>query len=237
MGCAGFYYLACVHHHDAVSIAGYNAEVVSDNYHRRAKFFSKVAHEFENLGLNRDVKRSGRLVSDNQSGIATQGHRDHDSLAHAAAELVWVIRQPAFGIWNPNCLQQVGGSCASLLRRHFLMKFQSLGQLAANRQDWVQRRHRFLEHHRDSVTTNVTHLRIVHIKKVFTLKQNFATHYAARWIRDKAHDGESVDTFATATFSYNTQNFAFRQGIRYSIDCLDHPVLSKEVGGEVFHLK
>ena len=44
----------------------------------------QVAHKLENLGLDGDVKRRGRLIGDQQRGATDQRHGDHRPLAQAA---------------------------------------------------------------------------------------------------------------------------------------------------------
>ena len=51
----------------------------------------------DDLRLHRDVERGGRLVRDDQPRLAGQRERDHHALAHAARELVRVLRQPRLG--------------------------------------------------------------------------------------------------------------------------------------------
>ena len=48
----------------------------------------EVAHQVEDLGLDRDVEGGRRLVGDEQLGLAGEGHRDHHALGHAARHLV-----------------------------------------------------------------------------------------------------------------------------------------------------
>ena len=50
--------------------------------------FLQLAHQVEDLRLDRDVQRGGRFVGDQQLGIARQRHGDHHALAHAAGQLV-----------------------------------------------------------------------------------------------------------------------------------------------------
>ena len=49
---------------------------------------AQLAHEVEDLGLDRDVERGRRLVGDEQLGLAGEGHGDHHPLGHAARHLV-----------------------------------------------------------------------------------------------------------------------------------------------------
>ena len=80
--------LAGVHDGHPVAHLGDHAEVVRDEDERRVRLALEDAHEVEDLGLDRDVEGGGRLVGDEQLGLAGQRHGDHDALRHAAGELV-----------------------------------------------------------------------------------------------------------------------------------------------------
>ena len=54
-------------------------------------------HLGEDLRLDGDVERGGRLVGDQQRGPVQQRDRDRDPLAHAAGELVRIGVQPLVG--------------------------------------------------------------------------------------------------------------------------------------------
>ena len=54
-----------------------------------------VAQQVEDLGLDRDVERGGRLVGDDQRRLAGERHRDERPLAHAARQLVRVVARRA----------------------------------------------------------------------------------------------------------------------------------------------
>ena len=49
---------------------------------------AELLHLVQDLALDRDVERGGRLVGDDQVGLVQQRDRDRDALAHAAGELV-----------------------------------------------------------------------------------------------------------------------------------------------------
>jgi hypothetical protein len=55
----------------------------------------------DDLRLEGDVERRGRLVRDQQVGTGDQGERDADALAHAARELMRVPVNPALGTGMP----------------------------------------------------------------------------------------------------------------------------------------
>ena len=62
--------LPAVHHEDVVGDLGDHAEVVGDHDDRRAELLLQVAHQVEDLRLHRHVERGGRLVGDQQLGVA-----------------------------------------------------------------------------------------------------------------------------------------------------------------------
>ena len=80
--------LAGVHDRDAVAHLGDDAQVVGDEDDRRPGLVAQVAHQVEDLGLDRHVERGRRLVGDEQLRLAGERHRDHDALRHAARHLV-----------------------------------------------------------------------------------------------------------------------------------------------------
>jgi hypothetical protein len=60
-----------------------------------AEFLLDVLQQFQDLRLDGDVQRRGRLVGDQHlSGRAGERHGDHHALAHAARQLVGVFVEP-----------------------------------------------------------------------------------------------------------------------------------------------
>ena len=50
----------------------------------------QVVEEGQHLGLHHQVESGGRLVGDEEMGVASEGHGDQNSLPLATGELVWV---------------------------------------------------------------------------------------------------------------------------------------------------
>ena len=65
------------------------------------------AQQVEDLRLDGDVQRSGRLVGDQQLRLAGERHRDHRTLAHPAGELVRVVVQTLLGARDTDLLEQL----------------------------------------------------------------------------------------------------------------------------------
>ena len=58
--------------------------------------------QFEDLGLHRNIERSGGFVGDQQAGAIHQSHRDQDALPLAAGKLVGIIVKSQMRFWNRN---------------------------------------------------------------------------------------------------------------------------------------
>ena len=80
--------LALVHDVDAVGHLAHDAEVVRDPQHGHVHLVLQALQQLEDLRLDGDVERGGRLVGDQQVGLVGERHGDHDALALAARELM-----------------------------------------------------------------------------------------------------------------------------------------------------
>ena len=90
--------LALAHDVDAVGHRAHDAEVVRDQQHGHAELALQVLQQLEDLRLDGDVERRGRLVGDQQVGLVGERHGDHHALALAAGELMRVgVRAAAPG--------------------------------------------------------------------------------------------------------------------------------------------
>ena len=99
------------HDHDAVGDLGDHAHVVGDEEHRHALLVLQRLDQLQDLRLDGDVERGGRLVGDQQLRPAGQRHRDHHALAHAAGEAVRIFVRRARA--RPGCAPARGGAALS----------------------------------------------------------------------------------------------------------------------------
>src|SRR5690554_2187960 len=86
--------LAHVHHAYVVAHSADYSEIVSDHDDSHLELLLQLDHEIEDLGLDGHVERGGRLIGYQQARVARQRHRDHRTLAHSSAQLVWVLLDP-----------------------------------------------------------------------------------------------------------------------------------------------
>ena len=64
-------HLAVPQHHDAVGDLGHHGEIVRDVERRRAVLADQLAERGQHVDLRGHVERGGRLVEDEESGLAT----------------------------------------------------------------------------------------------------------------------------------------------------------------------
>ncbi len=94
--------LAPVHHRDPVGMASDNAHIVGNQHDRHRQPRSQGVDQLENLRLDRHVERSGRLISDQQLGLAQQADGDHRALTHPARKLVRKVVEPLLRPRHPD---------------------------------------------------------------------------------------------------------------------------------------
>src|SRR3546814_6365044 len=73
-----------VHDADMVGEAGDHGEVVGDPDHRRAGLAAQCLRFVQDLALDGDVERRGRLVGDDEVRLGQEGDGNGDAMAHAA---------------------------------------------------------------------------------------------------------------------------------------------------------
>ena len=115
-GCSGSANSACVSACSTIlpayitttscDVLGDHAEIVRDQQHAHAQIALQVGEQLEDLRLNGHVERGGRLVGDQQLGLAGERDGDHHALAHAARQLVRIGVDALSGRRNADPLEQ-----------------------------------------------------------------------------------------------------------------------------------
>jgi hypothetical protein len=165
---------AGVHDDDAVGHLGDDPEVVGDEQDRHADLVLQLAHEVEDLRLDGHVERGGRLVGDQQLGVARQRHRDHHALAHPARHLVRVVLDALGGLGDADQVEHLGRLLHRLAVALLLVEHDRLGDLVADGVHRVEAGHRLLEDHRDLVAADAAHLALALLDQVLALEEHLA---------------------------------------------------------------
>jgi hypothetical protein len=122
---------------------------VRDDEDARRKVFAEFAEHAEDLRLHRDIERGGRLVRDEEFGVTSEGHRDHDALALAARHLVREVGEPLLRRGDADEREQFDRAGLRLRATHRGVGPHRLHHLEPDGEHGVQRRRRILEDHGD----------------------------------------------------------------------------------------
>ena len=114
-----------------------------------------------------------------------------------------------------------------------LVQGQGLGDLPADRQHRVQRRHRLLKDHRNVVAAHVAHLGLAKRQQVAAGEADHARYDAAGWRRHEAQHRQRRDALAAAGLADDRQGFARHDMERDAIDSTDNAVAGEEPGLEI----
>ncbi len=205
--------LAGIHDDDALRHLRHDAEVVGDHHDGGARGLLQLGEEVEDLRLDRDVERRRRLVRDQHLGHAGQRDGDHHALPHAARELVRIFLEPAALVRDMDGAQHLRRAVERRPAAQPLVQHADLGDLLADGQHGIERRHRVLEDHRDRIAANPPHLRLAELQQVASLEQDPAADDAARRGRDQAQHRERSNALAAAGFADDAQRLPRPDGI------------------------
>ena len=212
--------LALRHHADPVRDLAHDAEVVGDEQHApcRARLF-RSASSLQDLRLHGDVERRRGLVGDQQVRLVGERHRDHHALALPAGQLVRIGAEPR--LRHPGCRPACSNSTVRLPRRRArqpLVQVQDLADLPLDAVQRVQRRHGFLEHHRDVVAADLAQLVLGRAHQVRALEQDLTRRVRGRRIGQQLQDRQRRDRLARAGFADDRDRLARRDIERHAVD-------------------
>ena len=216
-----------VHHQQVVGHVGDDAEVVGDEDDRGAELLLQVLEQVEDLRLDGHVQGGGRLVGDQQVGVADQRHGDHGALAHAAGELVRVVVHARLGLRDADLGQHLDRPLPGLLLGGAGVLHVRLGDLPAHRVVRRERRQRVLEDHRDLVAAELLHLLLGGGDEVLPLEEDLALDGGALGVVQPEH-GQVGDGLAGARLTDDAQGLAAFDVEGQPVDRLDDAVLGGE---------
>ncbi len=223
---------APLHHRDALAVLGGKAEIVGDEDHRHAAPRGDLGEQVHDRLLRRHVEAGGRLVGDEQGGLAGDRHGDHDALAHAAGELVRIGVEPRLGIADHHRLEQLQRAGARLLRGERFVGAQHVGDLQPDRADRVQRRPRVLEDHRHGGAAQ----RLQHpprgVGDVLPAEGDAPAGDLSRAV-EELHHREGGDRLAGAALADDAQRLAGGERQRHALDGVHRAVAGGEGDLEV----
>ena len=230
-----FDHAPAVHDHDPIRHLSDHTEVVGDEQNAHADLALQLAHQIQDLRLNRHVQGGRRFVRDQQGRIARERHRNHHALTHAARHLMRVIGDapPRFG--DADQLEHRDRDLHRLFAVLVLVQRDRLGDLITDGVDRVEAGHRFLENHRDVIAPNFAHLGLrefgdVSSLTVLAFEGDFALDNFARRRGNQTHDREARDGLTRPRLTDHRQRLALLDVESHTIDGLDHTLVGVKIG-------
>ena len=138
-----------IHHRDAVGGIGDYTHVVGHQHYRRAMIAPEALDQRDDLRLHGDIERGGRLVGDDQFRLGADRKRDHDALAHAAGEFMWIGVDALFRRGDADLGQQIDGAFTRRRLRKAHVGPDRLDDLVADPVERIEAGQRILKDHPD----------------------------------------------------------------------------------------
>ncbi len=183
---------------------------MADEHQRHAEFAAHRAQEVEDLRLDGDVERGGRLVGDKQFRPAGQGHGDHHALVLAAGEFMRIGIEAAPCIRNADELHEALGLGPQGATGEPGMQRQRLADLASDGEHGIEGARRVLEDHGDAAAADVVETGGRRADQFLAGEQDAPRH--ARLGRQQAESGEPGDRLARAGLADEADGLARRDG-------------------------
>jgi hypothetical protein len=186
-----------VEHVHLVTQPGDHTQIVGDHHECGRGVMYQLSEQGQDLRLDRDVQRGGRLVRDEQPWPARERHRDQRALPHPAGELVGVLVEPPPRVRDADPGEQPGGVDHRPLAGQAAVTLQHLADLQPDRHDGVERGQRVLEHHREVAAAALAHRGVGQPEQLRTLEAHRAADPHAP-SRQQSHDRERGHGLAAA---------------------------------------
>ncbi len=191
-------------------------EVVRDEQVRQLQLALQVLHQVQHLRLHRDIERRGRLVADEELGIARQRPRNRDPLSLAAGKLVRILLAICRG--QPHVGQQFADALDDRpLVGEQLVRPDRLGHDVADGPARIQARIRILEDHLHALVQRAPRRR-AQDPRVLPGEANDA---ARRRVESDDHPRDR--RFATARFADECQRLAGTNRQRDAVHRVQQP--------------
>ena len=226
-----------VHHAGAVGHVGHDAEIVGDEDQAHLPLLLQVRQQLHDLSLHGDVERGRRLVGDEHRRVQGDRHRDHDALAHATGELVWIGLDALPRGRNGDTFHEPHRTLEGVRLVHPAVLAEHLGDLPPDREDGVESRQRVLEDHRDLRATGVTPLVRIHRQQVAAAVPHLPGRDLRRRHVEDAHDGLGGHRLARSRLTQDGEGLALAEIERHTVDGLGDALLGVELDIQVIDLE
>ena len=210
-----------------------HAEVVGDQQQRHSQPVAQILQQLEDLRLHGDVQRRGRLVGDQEIGLARQGHGDHHPLPLPAGELMRIRAQPLVRIGQGDQVQQFKSSFPGVALAQGPVDIEDLADLPLDRAQRVQGRHRLLEHHADAFAAHLEHVVLARAHDFAAVDADRSARMRRVLVGEQLHHRQRRHRLARTGLADQRHRLAAFDG---EVHVADH-LLATEGNGEVRNLE
>ena len=206
------------HVQDRNPVAGFcnQSEIMGDEQHGQGTLALELQQEFQDLSLNGDIERRGRLVGDDQVGLGRERHRQHDPLLHAAGELVGVLIDDDRRIGKSQLSKQLHRPSPGRLARGDSVSPHDAGELPSHGEQRIERGRGVLKHHRDASPSQPAHCRLALRQQVLTVVEDLASAHDSTRLWHEAHDRAPGDGLAASGLADDSEDPALFDGEAHS---------------------
>ena len=177
---------------------------------------------------------------DSASSNLTQNRDGTDhALLHAAAQLVRILANPLLRRRELHFAQRLDGAVHHAAASFHMIPTlgDDLAQLVADSEHRVQRGLGVLQDHRDSASSNLTHLSVALGEKVFPVQQHLALHGAGRRIGQQTQHRQRRHALAAARLADEAQHLATAKRETDTIDSLHDAASREKIGVKVAYFE
>src|SRR5258706_3394616 len=225
-----------VHDRDAIGGLRDHAHVMRDQHHRCAVVAAQALEQRDDLRLDRDVERGGRLVGDDEARVGAQGERDDDSLAHTAGKLVREMVDAPLGRGDADFAEELDRALARGRGRERQVRLGGVGDLAADGVERIQRRERGLEDCADAPSAGLAHLLAGKVVDASSFEEDLAAGDSPRWI-EEPDDRGAGDRLAGPGLAYHAEHLARRDVEAHVVDRHQRAAARVELDAKVANLE
>ena len=185
--------------------------------------------QVHDLCLDGDIQCRGRLVGNQQLGVAGNRHGDYHPLAHAARQLVRKRVQPAFGRRDFHHFHQLHRPCLQRAAAQPLVQPEHFHDLEAHRIARVQAGHRILEDHGDVAADNAPPRPLADGQQVLAVKLHAVGLDVAVAVQ-QAHQRHHGDRLAGTGFTDDADDLAGLHRQVHPFYCIEPAKADRQVG-------
>ena len=148
-----------------------------------------------------------------------------------------ILRDAVFRLRHANQPQHLDCASVRLFARKAAVQDQCFGDLMANGQHRIQRRHRLLEDHGNGVAANLAHLGFRQLEQVAALEDHPSVDRSPRRRRDQAQNRQRRNALAAAGLADDGERFASLHRKRHAVDGAHHAVAREEICLQALHVE